>query len=199
MDDRQLRALFRRPAQPLREQRVILAQEAADDEHSVECREFGDRHAQPRHSAGSEIRLAQAEVDIVAAEATRELLREMQFLERRVRRCEHAERARSVLRDDALEFRSDAFERGLPVRVSQCAADLDLRPRQAILGIEAFIRETVLVRDPAFVDGFVFERHHAHDAIVLDLHDKIAAQPVVRRNRHAPRQLPGARRIAKRL
>ena len=53
MQQRKLRALLGRLAQPLREQRMVLAQEAADDEHAVERGELGDRHAEPRRAVGS--------------------------------------------------------------------------------------------------------------------------------------------------
>ncbi len=64
MQQRDLRALLRRLAQPLREQRMILAQEAADHQHAVERGELGDRHAEPGR-AGRRIAIA-AEIAIGA-------------------------------------------------------------------------------------------------------------------------------------
>jgi len=40
-----LRAALGRLAQALRDERMILAQETADDQHAVELAELGDRHA----------------------------------------------------------------------------------------------------------------------------------------------------------
>src|SRR6266550_4518813 len=52
--------------------------------------------------------------------------------------------------------------------------------QSAFFRIERFVREAVLVGEPAFIDRLVLERKHAHHAIDLDLHDQIAAQPIVR-------------------
>src|SRR5205814_7318046 len=68
-----------------------------------------------------------------------------------------------------------------------------------VFGVQALVGKAILVGKPAFVDRFVLERHDAHDAIVLGLHDEVAAQAVVRAYRLAPRQLPGPRRIAERF
>src|SRR6185312_6297026 len=43
------------------------------------------------------------------------------------------------------------------------------------------------------------ERQHAHDAVVLHLHDEVAAMAIVRRHAFASRQLPRSRGEAKRL
>ena len=48
--------------------------------------------------------------------------------------------------------------------------------------VERLVREAVLVREPALVDRFVLERQHAHHAVVLHLHDEVAAERVVRRH-----------------
>ena len=44
--------LLRGLPQPLRDQRMVLAQEAADDQHAIERIEFGDGHAEPGRAAG---------------------------------------------------------------------------------------------------------------------------------------------------
>ncbi len=45
----------------------------------------------------------------------------------------------------------------------------------------------------------VLERQHAHHRVLLHLHHQVRAERVVRRDRAAPRQLPGARLVAERL
>src|SRR6266498_4344430 len=62
---RDLRALLRRLAKPVREQRMILAQEAADDERAIERADLGDRHAEPRNAlrvpVAAKVRLPRSE------------------------------------------------------------------------------------------------------------------------------------------
>src|ERR1700694_1868166 len=99
MQNGNLRAMLRRLTQALRKQWVILAQEAADDQHAVERAKFGDRHAEPGYGTrfslgyriGGEIRLPETEVDVVAAQAPRQFLREVQLFERRLRRRQRAD------------------------------------------------------------------------------------------------------------
>ena len=47
MQNGDLRAMLHRLTQALCKQRVILAQEAADDQHAIERGKFSDRHAEP--------------------------------------------------------------------------------------------------------------------------------------------------------
>ena len=100
MQHRDLRALLRAAwRRRCATQRMVLAQEAADDQHAIElverrrpaCRATAcpARWPSPRKSA-----LAQAEVDVVAAEAAHEACRRAQLLERGMRRHERADRAR---------------------------------------------------------------------------------------------------------
>ncbi len=203
MQHRHLRAFFRGLPQPLRHQRVILAQEAAHDEHAIELVHVGDRQAEPWHAlrvaVASEIALAQAEVDVVAAQPAHQATGERHFLQRRVRRDERAQRAGAVLGHDVGQPLRDEFERDLPVDGFPFAALLDHRRRQPLARIEALVREAILVGDPAFVDGFVLERQHAQHAVAHDLDDQVAAQRIVRRHRFAARKFPRARRVAKRL
>ena len=89
VDDRQLGARLDGGAQAGRGQRVVLAQEGADDQHALQRRQFGDRHAQVRHDRAvqREVGLAQAEVDVLDAEAAHGFLQQVQFFHGRVRRC----------------------------------------------------------------------------------------------------------------
>jgi len=93
----------------------------------------------------------------------------------------------------------DELERRLPVDLLPFAALLDHRGGEAILAGEGFIREAVLVGQPALVDFFVLERQHALDDVVLGLDDEVRAERIVRTHRLAPRQLPGARSEAEGL
>ena len=88
-------------AQALRDERVVLAQEAADDEHAIQRVEIGDRHAEPRDAralpVAAEIRLPQPEIDVVRAERAGEPRGERHLLQRRVRRDQRAQRGAAVL------------------------------------------------------------------------------------------------------
>ncbi|CAM5189309.1 hypothetical protein CDEN61S_03403 [Castellaniella denitrificans] len=73
------------------------------------------------------------------------------------------------------------------------------RVLQAVLGVQAGVGEAVAVADPAFVDRFVLEGHHAQHAVHLGLHHQVGAHAVVRADRAAPGQFPGAGVHAERL
>src|SRR5216683_2483140 len=126
MQNGNLRAMLRRLAQALRKQWVILAQEAADDQHAVELGKFSDRHAEPGYGTrsahgyriGGEIRLPQTEIDVVAAQAARQLLCQMKLFERRVGREKRADSRAATLFTHPLESAHCVFKRGLPVRLA---------------------------------------------------------------------------------
>ena len=187
---RHLRALFRGLTQPLRKQRLVLAQETADHQHAVVRADRCDGHAEPGHACrmtvAAEIALAQPEIDVVAAKAAHQPPGQRQFLERGVRRDQRADGAGTMLADDVRQTMRDELKRRGPVDRLPFAPLLDHRRREPFLGIEALVGKTVLVRDPAFVDGFVLERQHAHHAVAFHLHDEVAAEAIVRRHRLPP-------------
>ena len=86
----------------------------------------------------------------------------------------------------------DGLERLGPVHLDPGAVLAHHRAREPVLGVEALVGEAVAVREPALVDGLVLERQHAHHALLLHLHHEVRAQPVVRRDRLAARELPRA-------
>src|ERR1700681_4493565 len=104
-----------------------------------------------------------------------------------------------MLLTHALESAHYVFKRGLPVRLAPRALALDHRLQEPTFGVETFIRKPVAIGEPAVVDRLVFLRNHAHDAIVLDLHDQVAAETVVRRDRPAASELPGPRQVSEGL
>ena len=184
-----LRAALGRLAQAMRDQRMVLAQERAHHQHAIERAEIGDRHAEPRNAfapaIGGEVGVAQAEI------GRSELAGEVQLFERRMRRSEHAE----VL---LLQAPHGELERHFPVHRFPARAALHHRLLQPAGRIEGLIGKAVLVGKPALVDRVVIERQHAHHARLLHLHDEVRAEAIVRRNRPAPREFPGPRRVAKR-
>ncbi len=164
----------------------------------LSVRQFGDRHAEPWRDLAvqREIALAQAEVDVVGTDATHGLVQQVQFFDGRVRGGDGGDAVGAVLVLDVAQAVGHVFERGLPVGFLPLAALLDHRLGQAVGVVQRFVRETVLVRQPAFVDRFVFQRQHAHDVAALDLDDQVRAQRIVRRDRLAARQFPWTGRVA---
>ena len=64
-------------AQALGQQRMVLAQEAADHQYAVELLDVGNGHAEPRHdilAVERKVSLAETAVDAIAAGATHEFL-----------------------------------------------------------------------------------------------------------------------------
>ena len=197
------RAPARRLAQSLREQRMVLAQEGADDEGRLQRRQRSDRSAQParrtRRRGVAEVGMAQAEVDVLAAQAAHQLGQQVQFFERAVRRGQRADAGGAELGLDALQAVGHIAERGVPVHRLPRAALADHGRGQPRSAVQRLVAETVAVGNPALVDLFVLQREHAHDLVGLGLHDQVGAGGIVRADALAPRQLPGARAVAEGL
>src|SRR5690606_3559291 len=70
---------------------------------------------------------------------------------------------------------------------------------QAVWRVQAGVRETITVRDPALVDLFVFERHNAHDLIAFCLYYQVGAYAIVWADCTAACQFPGTCGEAERL
>jgi hypothetical protein len=80
-----------------------------------------------------------AEVDVLAAQAAHQLRQQVQFLQRRLRRGERADRGRAVLARRATERVRDVVERRLPVDLVPLPVLLEHRARQA-LGASSALR-----------------------------------------------------------
>ena len=160
--------------------------------------------AEPGHAGHRlverEVRLAQAEVDVLRADAAHQRAGKVELLDGRRGRDQRADRfgAMLALRTSASAC-ADVVERDLPVDLVPGALLLDHRREQAVRRVDAFVGEAVAVRQPALVDRLVLERQHPHHAVVLDLHHQVRAERVVRRHRAPAGQLPGARLVAERL
>ena len=202
-----LRAVARCLADALGKQRMVLAQEGADDEGAVQLGQRGDRGAEPasmtrgRHVA--EVGVAGAVVDAFAAQAAHQLGQQVQFLDRRRGMTDGADAGSRLgpaeLGLDALEPVGHVGQRGIPVHRLPDPALLDHRLRQPRLAVQRLVAEAVAVGDPAFVDVFVFQRHHPHHLVRLDLHHQVGAHAVVRAHRLAAAQFPGAGAVAEGL
>ena len=73
----------------------------------------------------------------------------------------------------------------LPVHFAPCSALLEHGLGQALVAVKCFIRKTVAVCNPAFVDCLIFKRHDTHDLVILDLDNQIGACGIVRADRLA--------------
>ncbi len=203
MDDVDLCAMLHGLADACRQQRMILAQEAADDQQAVGAADVSDGHAQPGRALllgiGAEIGLAQAEIDVVAADAAHEFLQQVEFFQCGVGRGQRTDLLGAGTVGDVAQTVGGVFQRNLPFHFLPLAVLLDHRLGQALGGIQSFIGEAVAVGQPAFVDVFVLDGQHAHHAVVLGLHGEIGTQAVVRAHRAAARQFPAACLVAERL
>ena len=202
-----LAALLRRLTKALREQRVVLAQERAHHQHALQAGQRGDGRAEPvsrrrarDHAAGfAEISVPGTVVDVFAADAAHQLGQQIQFLNRAVRRAQGTDAVCAVVRLDLAQAARHVVERGGPGDRLPFTALLDHRGGQALVAVDGFVREAITIRDPAFIHVFVLKRENAHHLVVLDLDDQVGTGAVVRADRLAARQLPGACAVAKRL
>ncbi len=200
VDHRHPRSRAHGTAQAQREQRMVLPQVGAEDQRALQRRQRRDARAQPTNAlARREFGVAQAVVDVLAAQRAHQLLSQEQFFHGAVRADQRAEAFRTVVALDLAQAVGHVFERGLPVHRLPRAALLDHGGGQAVGAVERFIGEAVAVGQPAFVDVVVLEGENAHHLVVLDLDDQVGAGGVVRADRLAARQLPGPRAVAERL
>ena len=91
VQERELRAALRGLTQTRGEQRMIATQERADDKRGVDVRQIRDLHAEPRRAYAHrrrEIALTQTEIDVRRADRPRQLLQQIQFFDRAVRRSQ---------------------------------------------------------------------------------------------------------------
>jgi hypothetical protein len=190
-------------AQALREQRMVFAQESADDQGPVQLRQRSDAGAKPARLASRgrvvELGVAGTHVDALAAQAAHEPGQQVQLFVGADGRGDGADLGRAELGLHALQTIGHVLQRRAPVDRLPLAALLDHRRRQARGRVQRFVAEAVPVGDPALVDVFVFQRQHAHDLAALDLCDQVGAGAVVRADRLATRQLPCAGAVAEGL
>ena len=124
------------------------------------------------------------------AQAVSQFFRQIQLFHGVRRIGPDADLVLAVFFGDALQRFLHIFQRGLPIHFVPFAAVFDFRRFQTAFVIQALIGETVAVGNPAFVDGFVFQRQHAAHGVVFGLHNQVAAQRVMGGNRFAAAQFP---------
>ena len=87
----------------------------------------------------------------------------------------------------------------MPINRFPFTALLEHGAQESIVSVQGLVGEAVAVSNPAFINGFVFERKYPHDLVVLDLNNQISAGRVMRTDRLAARQLPSPGAVAKRF
>ena len=179
---------------------MVLAQIRANHQHALQLRQRRNRGAQPADGLRrGELGVAKPVIDVVATQATHQRSRQVQLFERAVRADQGAYAVRAMVGLDLLQTSSNVFQRRLPIYCFPLATLLEHGACQALIAVQGFVGETVAVGNPAFVDVFIFQRHHAHDLIVLDLDDQVGTGRIVRADRLAARQLPVTGAVAKRF
>ena len=123
----------------------------------------------------------------------------MQFFQRTVRADQGPNAAATVIGLDLVQAVGHIVQCSLPIDGFPLSALFEHGCRQTVGAVQGFVREAVAVGNPAFVDGLIFERHHTHDLVVLDLHHQVGTGGIVRADGLAARQLPGAGTVAERL
>ena len=196
-----LRALTHRLTDALGKQGVVLAQIAANHQRPIQLGQFGNGHAQPTRLAlgVGKFGMAQTVVDIAATQCAHQLRRQPQLFYRAVRAGQQAHAGSALFFGNVAQAAGCIFQRGLPAHLEPAPVLLDHGRGQPVGAMQRLVAEAVAVGNPALIDGFVLKRHHAQHAVVFDLHDQVRARGVMRADAFAPRQLPRARRVAKRL
>ena len=138
-------------------------------------------------------------VDVLATQTACQRSGQIQLFSRAVWAGQGANGLCTVLCFHSLQTIRHIFECGLPIDFFPLAALLQHGLGQTLVAVQSFVAETVAVSDPAFVDLFVLQRHHAHDFVVFHLHDQVGASGVMWADRFATAQFPGACAVTERL
>jgi len=142
--------------------RRVLAQEAAHYQQAIELANARNRLAQPWCASTppvrAEITLPQSEIDILGTEPAHQLLQQEEFLDRRMRRTQRADLARTVLVNHRLEPIGGELQSLLPIDPLPFPTLLDHGRNETLVTVQTLVRESILVRQPALVDFFVLER-----------------------------------------
>ena len=136
--------------------------------------------------------MAKAIVDIFTTQAPHQLSCEIQLLQCAVRTHQSANFVRPKFRLDVIQAIGHILKSGLPIHFLPLPALLEHWLGQAILAIQRLIRKTVTIRNPTFIDSFIFKWNNAHDLVVLDLHNQVRASGIMRTDAFSPRQFPRA-------
>ncbi len=183
-------ALHPRLADTRVQQRQLLAQVAAQHHDHVGLLDLRQRHRERLgHGGIGEIAVADAVVQVAAAQAIGQARQQGAFLVGGGRVREHAQRIATVGLQD-LDRRGQAIGPGhlLPLPV-----DLAQRPRGAVGGVQALVRIAVAVGQPALVDGIVVARHGAQHFAAAHVQEQVGAHRVVIAERFARGQFPRTR------
>ena len=122
-----------RLANALCEQRMVFAQVRAHDQHALQGGQGCDRRTQVTHAIGRrEVSVAQAIIDVFAAQAAHQLASQVQFFERAVRADQGANGRGTVVALDLLEAIGHVFQGRLPVHINPFAAMFDHGRSQAL-------------------------------------------------------------------
>ena len=123
-------------ANALSEQRMVFAQVRAHDQQALQGGQGRNGRAQITHAVGgSEIGVAQAVVDVFAAQTAHQLAGQVQLFKRAVRADQGTNRRCAMVALDLLEAIGHVFQGGLPVHIDPFAAMFDHGRGQALGGI----------------------------------------------------------------
>ena len=189
-----VRAAQRRLAHAVCEDRHLAPQIRSDDEQRIELLHRRDRQSQGRGElrrtarVAAKVTLAQAVIEIRAAEAFGQARRQIQLLQSAGRMREHPE-----LCPRAAQGFGRCRQRDVPFHFAPGAVGLaQRRGEQAIVAVETLIAEAIAVSDPGLVDVLARTRHHTHQPTAQHVPIELRADAVVRRDERILRHLPAA-------
>ena len=136
MNNAGLRAALHRLAHTMRQQGMVLAQKAADNQQTIAAIDIGNRHAQPRCTrllaVRAEVRLAQTEIHIAAAQTAHQFLQQIELFQRAVRRRQCSDLLCPALVGNLAQTVCHIFQRNRPLDFQPLAVLLEHRFGQAL-------------------------------------------------------------------
>ncbi len=185
------------------EQRLVLADVAAHQDHRVDTLKLGDLDPEGRirGSAGivTEIALTQPVIDIVGTKAARKARQQIALLNRDLRRGQRRKRLRPVCGHDLAQAGRRSLEGHIPIDLAPLPVHAQEWHRKTGISMQRRVAEAITVRDPGLVYGLVFLRQDTHDLVAAGLHQKIGADAIMRAQRTLGGKFPRARGVTERL
>ena len=155
-------------------QRMVFAQVAAHHQHTLEPSQAGDGCAQIAHTFSfGKLGIAQAVINVVRTQRAHQGAGQMQFFECAVWADQRTDAAGTMVFADLIQAIGHIFQSSLPVDFFPLTALLDHGRAQTVGTVQGFVGEAIAIGNPALVDVFVFQRHHAEHFIVLHLNHQV--------------------------
>ena len=156
---------------------MVFAQIAAHHQHALELRQAGNGRTQIAHTfCFGKLGIAQTVVDVVRTQRANQGAGQMQFFEGDVGADQCTDAAGTVVFANLVQAVGHILQGSLPVDFFPLTALFDHGGAQTVGTVQGLVGEAIAVGNPALVDVFVFQRHHAEHFVVFNLDHQVGTR-----------------------